>query len=754
MGRRGMLVSHAVRRSGGVQGKACGGRLTVGRTPAVVSQLLCSVHSFLWRSCGRVRFLSGGESSMSWRGKMFSLSFGFHFGLVWVCLCMGLSSRSLGAEPTSGIDRQAFDSTVRAQDDFFLHVNGEWLKHTPIPDDKSNFGTFVALTDEAQANLRLLIEEAAEASPAGSDARKVGDFYASFLNEAQLATRGWQPLLSHWTRIEQLSSREEIFQYWAELRQIGVRTPCGFFVDQDDRNSTAYLVAVVQSGTTLPDREYYLKLDDEKYRLAREAVARYIERLWTLVERPDGKAVAASILQLETELAQVQWSRTELRNAEKRYNKFAVTELTKQAGKLPWSTYLTALGVGEVQHVNVLTPSFFSGLERILQETSLETWRDYLRYHLLDAYAPFLSREFEEAHFELHEKVLAGIPQQKPRWQRAVEATAGAGAGDFGVLGDAVGKLYVEKHFPPQAKEQMDLLVKNLLAAFGNSVDELTWMTPATKLRAKEKLAKITTKIGYTKKWRDYSNLQIARDDLAGNMQRSARHEYQRMLAKLGQPVDREEWGMTPQTVNAYYNPGLNEIVFPAAILQPPIFNPAADAAVNYGAIGAVIGHEISHAFDDQGSKFDGDGNLNNWWTDEDRAAFQKLTQRLVTQFAAYEALPGKRLNGELTLGENIADLSGLAIAHKAYHLSLQGQPAPVLDGWSGDQRFFLGWAQLWRRKYRDAEMLRRLLTDPHSPSRFRANGPVTNIDAFYEAFQIKPGDQLYRPSEERIRIW
>ncbi len=667
---------------------------------------------------------------------------------------MMIGSWLLGAEPQAGIDRQAFDTTVRAQDDLFLHTNGEWLKHTPIPADKSNYGTFVALTDFAQANLRARIEEAAAEGAAGSEARKVGDFYASYLDAQRLAERGWQPLAAEWARIEQLQTPDELMRHWAVLRQIGVRTPCGFFIDQDDRNSTVYLAAVVQSGTTLPDREYYLQLEDEKYRVAREALVAYIVRLWELVERPNGRAVAESILALETELARVQWARTELRNAEKRYNKFAVSELSTRAGNLPWSLFLAAAGAGEVQHVNVLTPSYFVGLERILRETPLETWRDYLRYHLLDAYAPFLSRDFEEAHFELHEKVLAGVPQQKPRWQRAVEATAGAGAGDFGVLGDAVGKLYVERHFPPEAKAQMDRLVQNLLAAFGDRIDELTWMTPATKQRAREKLTKITTKIGYTTKWRDYHELHIERDDLAGNMQRSARHEYQRTLAKLAQAVDRDEWGMTPQTVNAYYNPGLNEIVFPAAILQPPIFDPTADPAVNYGAIGAVIGHEISHAFDDQGSKFDGDGNLNNWWTDADRAAFQKLTQRLITQFANYEALPGKRLNGELTLGENIADLSGLAIAHQAYRLSLQGQPAPVIDGWTGDQRFFLGWSQLWRRKYRDAELLRRLLTDPHSPSRFRANGPVTNIDAFYEAFNVQPGDQLYRPIEARIRIW
>jgi predicted metalloendopeptidase len=393
-------------------------------------------------------------------------------------------------------------------------------------------------------------------------------------------------------------------------------------------------------------------------------------------------------------------------------------------------------------------------LDKILTETPVATWRDYLKFKLMDAAAPFLATPFVDAHFELHEKVLAGVPEQKPRWKRGVELVAGAGAGDFGALGDVVGKMYAERFFGADAKARMEQLVDNLLTAFDQSIDELAWMTDDTKARAKQKLAKINTKIGYTEKWRDYSQLEIDPTDLIGNVLRSQQVEHERMFAKLGKPIDRDEWGMTPQTVNAYYNPGMNEIVFPAAILQPPFFDPLADDAVNYGGIGAVIGHEISHAFDDQGSKYDSDGNLKNWWNAKDRQSFKELTSKLVDQYNEYSPLPDKKVNGELTLGENIADLSGLAIAYKAYKLSLGGTSPPLLDGWNGDQRFFMGWGQVWRRKYRDAEMIKRLLTDPHSPSWYRANGPIINIDAFYDAFHVQPEDALYRAPEDRIKIW
>jgi predicted metalloendopeptidase len=665
-----------------------------------------------------------------------------------------LSFNPAHAEPRSGVDPTGFDRSVRIQDDLFLHVNGEWLKHTPIPDDKSNYGSFTILADEALLKLRQIIEDAAAGDhPAGSDAQKVGDFYRSYMDEALIEQRGLAPLQELLATIDRLESIEAVVAHFGELQHLAVRTPIGFFVDQDDKNSTQYLAAVVQSGTTLPDRDYYLE-DDPKYVKAREALRAYIVRLYQLCEFADAELAADAILQLETRLAKLQWERTELRNAEKRYNKYAMDQLEQAMPGVAWRSFLAAAGAPDLTEMNVVTPSYFEGLQAVLAETPLPVWRQYLKFHLIDGMAPLLPEPFVTAHFQLHSAELAGIPQQQPRWKRAVEAISGAGAGDFGVLGDVVGRMFVERHFPPAAKARMDDLVRNLVKAYELSIAELTWMTPTTRQRALDKLAKFNSKIGYTEKWRDYSGLEIRRDDLIGNVLRSNRWEHRRMLDKLGKPVDRDEWGMTPQTVNAYYNAGLNEIVFPAAILQPPFFDPEADSAVNYGGIGAVIGHEISHGFDDQGSKYDGEGNLANWWTDADRAAFTKLTAQLVSQFSKYEPLPGKPVDGELTLGENIADLSGMSIALRAYQLSLGDQPAPVIDNWTGPQRFFIGWAQIWRRKYRDAEMVRRLLTDPHAPSRYRANGPVANLDAFYEAFGIQEGDALYRPPSERIRIW
>jgi putative endopeptidase len=670
---------------------------------------------------------------------------------------LGLTCASWAGSPKStktGIDPKGFDSAVRVEDDLFLHVNGEWLKHTPIPDDKSNYGSFTILMDDALVDLRAIIEQAAlEDRAEGTDAQKVGDFYQSYMNEQLVEQVGLGPLQEPLAAINRLASLDEVIEHFGSLQAHSVQGPIGFYVDQDDKDSTQYLAAIVQSGTTLPDRDYYLE-DDPKYLKSREALAAYIVKLFELSHLSAAEQAAENILLLERRLAEVQWERTKLRDAEKRYNKFTVDQLIEQIPKLSWRSFLSAAGAPELAELNVVTPSFFEGLQPILAETPIEVWKQYLQFKLIDAYAPLLSAAFVDAHFELHSKELADVPQQQPRCKRAVVATAGAGAGDFGVLGDVVGRLYVDEYFPAESKERMDQLVQNLLKAYELSIDELTWMTDVTKQRAQQKLAKIRAKIGYPEKWRDYTSLVIRADDLVGNVMRSSEVEHQRMLDKLNKPVDRDEWAMTPQTVNAYYNPGLNEIVFPAAILQPPFFDPQADDAVNYGGIGAVIGHEISHAFDDQGSKYDGDGNLQNWWTDQDRLAFTTLTNQLVEQFTAYEPLPGKRLNGELTLGENIADLSGMSIALKAYSLSLGSDVAPTLGGWSGIQRFFIGWAQIWRRKYRDAEMVRRLLIDPHSPSRFRANGPVQNLDAFHEAFGIQEGDQMYKPPTDRIRLW
>lgn len=660
---------------------------------------------------------------------------------------------SVGQDDDFGVDLSAMNRSVRAQDDLYQFVNGTWLKNTEIPSDKSNFGSFTILADRAQEHVRDLIEEVAENDhQRGTNEQKVGDFYKSFMDVELVESLGYEPIEEHLGKIRAIKTKGELLKLWAHQQRMGIGCPIGFFISQDDKDSTRYAGHLIQSGTSMPAREYYLSYD-RKYVDAREAFQTLITTLLTYVENEYAEDAAAVVLSIETELAGHQWPNTRLRNPANRYNKFSVADWQNECQSIDWAQYLKDCGV-EIDEVIVMTPSFFADFDSMFQNVSLDDWKLYTEFGFVDSVAPLLSKKFVDASFDFHTKQIAGVPEQLPRWKKAVNAAAGAGAGDFGVLGEVVGELYVQRHFKPKAKAEMEKLVNNLLKAFDSSIDELAWMTDETKVRAKEKLAKITPKIGYPNKWRDYSGLKIEKDDLVGNMQRSAMVEYNRMIEKLGQPIDREEWGMTPHTVNAYYNPSKNEIVFPAAILQAPFFSESADAAINYGGIGAVIGHEISHAFDDSGSQYDGDGNLKNWWTDADRKAFQELTKRLVAQYEKYEPLPDQNVNGRLTLGENIADLSGLAIAFKAYQLSLDGKPAKLIAGWNGKQRFFLGWSQVWRRKYRDAEMVRRLVIDPHSPSEYRANGPVTNIDAFYEAFEVKEGDKLFKPADERIRIW
>jgi putative endopeptidase len=668
------------------------------------------------------------------------------FAVSLACLGGSLSAQDL----QTGLDPDGFEKTIRPQDDLFGHVNGRWLLKTNIPGDRSNYGAFTVLIDDAKLYMRSIIEDAAK-NPVNEEAKKVGDFYTSFMNEGLVDRRGIEPLRPELVAIDNIHDAGQLVAHFGHLEKLGVQIPIGFYVDQDDKDSTRYLTVLIQSGISLPDRDYYVK-DDDRYVAARTALVDYITTVFTLAKLPDAKDAAAEILKLETRLAESQWPRTELRDANKRYNLFEISKLNELTPTLPWGLFFSSLGIDEPTQVNVATPGFFEKLALLIKNTPLKTWKQYLQFKVIDAYAPVLSSDFVNANFELHSKQLAGVPELKPRWKRAIDTEAGTRG--FGVLGDAIGKLYVAQHFPPKSKAAMQQLVSNLLKSFETSIDELTWMTDETKAQARTKLLKITTKIGYTEKWRDYSSLKIEPDDLIGNMQRSALVEFRRMVDKLGKPIDRTEWGMTPQTVNAYYNPGMNEIVFPAAILQWPFFDLTSDNAVNYGGIGAVIGHEISHAFDDQGSKYDGDGNLNNWWTEADRAAFEKLTGKLVAQYTAYEALPGKNVNGAFTLGENIGDLSGLAIAYKAYRISLNGQPGPTIDGLTADQRFFFGWSQVWRRKYRNEELARRLVTDPHSPSLFRANGPVSNMDAFHQAFGVKPGDKLFKPKEDRIQIW
>lgn len=668
------------------------------------------------------------------------------FGLTRLCaITLFLFSAATLCQAQSPLDLSTFDKGVRVQDDLFMYVNGSWLRNTEIPSDKSNYGSFIQLDDLSRERIQAIIVGSMEVQhEPGTNAQKVADFYRAAMNEGLANQLGINPIVGMLREVAEIDSKEALWVHSGRMGSNGVRSPVGAFVGVDRKNPSRYLVNIVGMGTTLPDRDYYLK-DDEKYLKDKAALVIYINRLFELAqmdERP-----GENILALESKLAEAQWSRVEMRDAEKTYNKVSVGELTTLSSRVPWAKMLDAAGVGEAQEVNVLTPSYFEKLDGIIDSVELATWKNYLQFRVLDRFAPFLAREFELAHFEFHEKQLAGIPEQQPRWKRSINLIGGA-------LGEAVGELYVAEYFKPEAKARMNELVKNLLAAFDSSIDELAWMTDTTKVQAKDKLSKITTKIGYPDKWRDYSSLEVKPDDLVGNVIRSAQFESNRQTSRLNKPVDRTEWGMTPQTVNAYYNPPLNEIVFPAAILQPPFFDLNGPDALNYGGIGAVIGHEISHAFDDQGSRYDGDGNLRNWWTDDDRQAFESLTKRLIAQYDQYEPLPGMNVKGAFTLGENIADLSGLAIAYKAYKIAREGKPEESFEDWNGDQLFFIGWSRVWQRKYRDAEMVKRLATDPHAPSHYRANGPVTNIDAFYEAFEVKETDGLFKPVADRIRIW
>jgi predicted metalloendopeptidase len=652
--------------------------------------------------------------------------------------------------PISGIDKQYIDTSVRAQDDFFTYLNGQWLKTTEIPADKSSWGTFAKLRDDLNPQLRGMIEAARkdQHKKAGTDSQKIGDLYTSYMDEKKLDALGYRPLAGEMHRIRALRDKKAAPALIAHLSQIGVSMPYSIGVGQDARESTRYAAQISQGGLGLPDRDYYLKKDDAKLVDMRAKYERHVEKTLALAGEKDAAAMAKSIVALETALAEVQWTKVELRDPVKRYNKMDFTELAALSPGYDWKGALAAAGIAtRTDYIIVGQPSYLTGFNQVLEQTDLETWKSYFEWQLLRSYSPYLSKDFYDANFAFYGATLSGVTENQPRWKHGVSTVEG-------VMGEAVGRQYVGRYFPAERKARMEVLVKNLLEAYRQSIDTLDWMSPATKKEAQAKLAKFTPKIGYPNKWRDYSALTIAPDDLVGNMMRARTFGYNRGVNKLGKPIDREEWGMTPQTVNAYYNSSMNEIVFPASILQPPFFDMRADDAVNYGAIGAVIGHEISHGFDDKGSQSDGDGNLRDWWTKEDRAKFQAKADMLTRQYDGYSPVPGYNVNGALTLGENIGDNSGVAIAYKAYKLSLGGKPAPVIDGLTGDQRFFMGFGQVWRVKMRDQQVIVQVKTDPHSPGQFRANGTMMNQPAFYEAFGVKEGDKMYLAPKERVIIW
>lgn len=673
--------------------------------------------------------------------------------LVLGVLCAGLLA-GCNMQPASvrdrtpglGFDPADFDTTVRPQDDFFRYVNGGWLDRTPIPPDRSNYGAFTELDEQAERDVLAIIEDAARATdrPEGSDLQKIGDLYLSFMDSTRIENLGIAPLDEEFDRIDAIQNRDDVIRYIAESWMRGGSDPVGVYVGQDAKNATEYILYLSQSGLGMPDRDYYLS---EQFAATRDRYINYIETIWNLSGADNGDQAAQTVLDLETRIARNHWTRVQNRDRNATYNRFTLAEAGKLTPNLDWEQLLKTAGIENVDAFIVRQPTFLQALDRMLVETPVADWKTYFRFHLVSNAASFLSQPFVDASFDFYGRALSGTEQNRPRWKRGVSLVNN-------VLGEMVGKHYVEKHFSPEAKTRMDQLVGNLLETFRIGIEELEWMTDSTKMEAQAKLAKFNTKIGYPDRWKDYSALTIKPDDLFGNVTRARAFEFKRNIDKLGKPIDRDEWFMTPQTVNAYYSSTMNEIVFPAAILQPPFFNVEADDAVNYGAIGAVIGHEISHGFDDQGRKSDGDGNLREWWTARDAEEYTRRAAGLVEQFGGFSPIEGMHVNGELTLGENIGDLSGLAMAYKAYQLSLNGEEAPVIDGFTGDQRFFIGWAQVWRRKYRDDELRQRLVTDPHSPSEYRTNGIVVHQPAFYTAFNINEGDLMFLPEEKRVKIW
>lgn len=651
------------------------------------------------------------------------------------------------ATPVSGIDLTAMDTTVRPGDDFFAYVNGAWVAETEMPADKSRYGVFDKLRDESQEAVKAIIEESANGDfPKGSDEQKVGDLYKSFLDWDGRDARGIEPLQPELEKINAISNYDELAVYFAEAAKAGLDAPFGVGQLPDPQDPTKYAIGAGQSGLGLPDREYYLTDDDKSADIRAQYVA-HIAKMYELAGLEDGAAAADTIMALETRLATEQMTKEQSRKSLENYTPILNEDLPGLMPNFNWEGYLTVLEIPDEPFIGVFTVDYLKALDGIIADTDLDTWKTYLTWSALNNTASRLTKALDQQNFEFYEKALSGVEEQREDWRRASNVVDGA-------LGEVVGKVYVKKHFPPEAKERMLELVANLVKAYEKSIKELDWMTDETKAEALDKLSKFEPMVGYPDEWRDYSALEIEVDDLYGNMERAAYAEFRRQRDRHEQPVDRNEWAMNPQTVNAYYHPLKNQIVFPAAILQPPFFNLDADDAVNYGAIGAVIGHEIGHGFDDQGSTFDGDGVLRNWWTDEDRAAFEARTGALVAQYDAFMPFEDLAVNGEFTQGENIGDLGGITIGLLAYKMSLEGEEPPVIDGFTGTQRVFLGFGQVWRGIIRDEELRRRIATDPHSPAIYRTNGPVRNVPEWYSAFNVTETDALYLPPEERVKIW
>jgi putative endopeptidase len=644
-----------------------------------------------------------------------------------------------------GLDLAGGDPSVKPGDDFARHANGRWLDTAQIPPDRASWGSFAMLRERSLQQVREILESLPQDSPAGSTGQKLYDFYRSYLDTDAIERAGMSSAKPVLEAIAVARTHEEIAAFMGrpELR---LTAPVRFDIDPDAKDPDHYMVEVFQGGLGLPDRDYYLK-DDAVYKELRAKYAAHIERLLTIAGQADAAAAAKSIVDLETRIATAHWPRAKTRERDLTYNPYTREALAAFAPGFPWPQLLTGAQLGTQPRLIVFEPDAVQSLGTLFREIPVERWRQYLLYHYLAGNADTLPKAFDDEVFDFYGRTLHGREQQQARWKRAVAAV------DAG-LGEAAGELYVQRYFPPSSKAQMLELVENLRASYREHIEKLPWMSPATKKVALEKLAAFRPKIGYPDKWRDYSALEVRPGDAFGNVTRAAAFDWQRQVKRLGGPTDRGEWGMTPQTINAYYNATFNEVVFPAAILQPPFFDPHADSAVNYGAVGGVIGHEMGHGFDDQGAKSDARGVLHTWWLPQDTDAFHARVDRLAAQYDGYAVLPGLNINGRLTLGENIGDLGGISVAYDAYHRSLHGKAAPRLEGLSGDQRFFLSWAQVWRQKQRDEDLRSQVTSDPHSPANFRINGVVRNVDAWYGAFDVRPGQKLYLPADERVRIW
>ena len=643
-----------------------------------------------------------------------------------------------------GLDLSAGDKNVKPGDDFFAYANGTWDQSFKIPPDKASFGPFDRLDELSKERVRSIIEQSAAAHAAsGTPEQQIGDYYAAFMDESAIEANGLAAAQADLERIAAAKSRADVARLFGT---IGYATLFDVQLSPDYKNPDRYAVVITESSLGLPDRDYYLK-DDPQLKALREKYVAYVAQMLTLGGSSDPHAQARDIMAFETAVAKGQWPIEKRRDVDATYNPRTKAQLIAYAPGFPWQAFLEAQQLGARQDVVLGELTAMRDLAALFNRTPVPTLKAFLTFHYLNDNAAVLPQRFDQARFAFYGQTMRGQPQQRERWKRGVDAVDGA-------IGEAVGRLYVAKYFPPESKAKMQQLVADLRAALSERIDALDWMTPETKTRAHEKLAAFTPKIGYPDTWKDYSTLVVKRDDPIGNGRRAAQWWWDYQVARIDKPVDRSEWGMTPQEINAYYNPLNNEIVFPAAILQPPFFDPNADAAVNYGAIGAVIGHEIGHGFDDQGRKFGPDGSMRDWWTPKDAQVFNGRTARLIKEFSGFEALPGLHVNGANTIGENIGDLGGLNMAHEAYRLSLKGKPAPVIDGLTGDQRFFLAYAQVWREKYREGSLREIVMSDVHSPARFRVNGPLPNIDAWYVAFDVKPGDKMYLIPEERVRIW